>query len=112
MAWDANLDLQICLDYFAVITYVTDYYSKDDTGTLQYLKEAAKQFGRESLREKLNIIKNTFLNNRQMGEAEAIYRLLPNLHLKESNLATKFVPTGFPENRSKFLLKLNEEKDF
>ena len=58
LAWNANLDLQICLDYHAIITYITDYYSKDDTGTLQYLKEASKQFGRESLREKLNIIKN------------------------------------------------------
>ena len=93
LAWDANLDLQICLDYFAVITYITDYFSKDDTGTQQHIKEDAKQFGRASLREKLNIIKNTFLTHRQMGEAEAIYRLLPSLHLKESNLATKFVPT-------------------
>ena len=112
LAWDANLDLQICLDYFAVITYITDYFSKDDTGTLQHIKEAAKQFGRESLREKLNIIKNVFLTHRQMGEAEAIYRLLPSLHLKESNLATKFVPTGFPENRSKFLQKLNEDNEY
>ena len=112
LAWNANLDLQICLDYHAVITYITDYFSKDDTGTLQYLKEAAKQFGRESLREKLNIIKNVFITHRQMGEAEAIYRLLPSLHFKESNLATKFIHAGFPENRSKFLLKLNEQNAY
>jgi hypothetical protein len=30
-AWDGNMDIQVVLDYFAVITYVTDYYSKDDT---------------------------------------------------------------------------------
>ena len=33
-AWNGNIDLQICLDFFAVITYITDYYSKDDSGTL------------------------------------------------------------------------------
>ena len=26
-AWDGNMDIQIVLDYFAVITYVTDYYA-------------------------------------------------------------------------------------
>ena len=31
-AWNGNMDIQIVLDYFAVITYVTDYYAKDDTG--------------------------------------------------------------------------------
>ena len=33
-AWNGNHDLQICLDYFAVITYITEYYTKDDTGTM------------------------------------------------------------------------------
>ena len=30
--WDANMDIQITMDYFAVITYITDYYMKDDSG--------------------------------------------------------------------------------
>ena len=34
-AWNVNMDIQIVLDFFAVITYVTDYYAKDDTGTLK-----------------------------------------------------------------------------
>ena len=29
-AWNGNTDLQVCLDYFAVITYITEYYTKDD----------------------------------------------------------------------------------
>lgn len=24
-AWNANMDIQVCLDYFGVITYITDY---------------------------------------------------------------------------------------
>ena len=27
--WNANMDFQICLDYFSIITYITDYYTKD-----------------------------------------------------------------------------------
>ena len=29
--WNRNMDIQPVLDFFAVITYLTDYYSKDDT---------------------------------------------------------------------------------
>ena len=28
--WNANMDLQLCLDCYAVITYISDYYNKDD----------------------------------------------------------------------------------
>ena len=38
-AWNGNMDLQLCLDYFAVITYISDYYCKDDTGTMQMMQE-------------------------------------------------------------------------
>ena len=38
-AWDGNIDIQPCLDFFGVITYVTEYFSKDDTGTLEVLKQ-------------------------------------------------------------------------
>ena len=27
-AWDGNTDFQICLDLFAIVTYITEYYSK------------------------------------------------------------------------------------
>ena len=39
IAWDANHDIQPVLDFFAVITYVTDYWAKSDEGITQYLKE-------------------------------------------------------------------------
>ena len=37
-AWNGNMDLQVCLDFFQIISYITDYYSEDDTGTIEYLK--------------------------------------------------------------------------
>ena len=37
-AWDGNIDIQPCFDYFGVITYISDYFAKDDSGTLKYIK--------------------------------------------------------------------------
>ena len=44
-----------------------------------------------------------------MGHSEAIYRAIASLHLKESNLGTKFIPAGFPANRSKYLQAVHED---
>ena len=38
-AWNGNTDLQVCFDYFAVITYITEYYCKDDTGMMTKILE-------------------------------------------------------------------------
>ena len=51
---------------------------------------------------------NTFLTHRQMGEAEAYYKIFPNLTLKYSNVDTIFIPSDKKELRSKFLMKLDE----
>ena len=41
-AWDGNMDLQISLDFFEIVTYITQYYSKDDSGVVEYLKKAKR----------------------------------------------------------------------
>ena len=46
------MDLQLCLDYYALITYISDYYSKDDSDTMKHIKEAMKQAGNENLKTK------------------------------------------------------------
>ena len=111
-AWNGNSDLQMCPDYYSVISYIANYVTKDDSTTMEHLTQAAKEFGRESLKEKMNLMKNIFLTYRQMGEAEAIYRLLPSFHFKDSNLVAKFLSTGFKENRSRFLQKIHEDNKF
>ena len=42
-AWRANMDFQICLDSYAVGFYVTDYFTKPDSGETKKLKEALKE---------------------------------------------------------------------
>ena len=53
LAWNGNLDIQICLDFFAVITYITEYFTKDDTGTMEVLIEAVKSAENSDLKEKM-----------------------------------------------------------
>ena len=98
-AWNANMDLQVCLDFFQVVSYITDYYSKDDSGTIEYLKKAKKQMIDKNMPQQLRQMANTFLSHRRLGEAEAIYRVTPDMHLSESNVKCVFVQTGWPENR-------------
>ena len=43
-AWNANMDIQVCFDFFAVITYITEYFTKDESGTSGFLKLAAKKY--------------------------------------------------------------------
>ena len=108
-AWDGNMDIQIVLDYFAVITYVTDYYAKDDSGTMEIIKATLAQTDSKDLKERMRIIANTFLTHRQMGEAEAVYRLLPSMLLKKSNVACQWVSLGTKEERSSRWKKATED---
>ena len=43
-----------------------------------------------------------------MGESEAYYRIIPSMHMKDSNVKTVFAQTGF--NPSRYLEKV-EDKD-
>ena len=108
-AWNANLDIQIVLDYFAVITYVTDYYSKDDTGTMEVIKAALQQTDAHDVKEKMRVVSNAFLTHRQMGEAEAVYKLIPSMTLKQSNVACQWVTLGRKDERSKRWKKASEK---
>ena len=111
-AWDGNIDIVICMDYFGVITYITDYYMKDESGTLKFIENALENSIDDSIKSKLRLVKNTFLTHRQVGEAEAYYKLFPFLHLSDSNIGTVFILTGFPKNISRFLRQISqEEKD-
>ena len=105
-AWNGNMDFQLCLDYFAVITYISDYYCKDDSGTMQMLHEALRESSNENLKTQLQKVVSVFLTHRQMGESEAYFRILPSMHMKESNIKTVFAQTGFFPSR--FLEKVEE----
>ena len=58
------------------------------------------------------LLMNTYLMHQQMGEAEAVYKKLPDVHFKESNTTTIFVPNCPRSERSKFLLHVDEQSPF
>ena len=76
------------------------------------LIEVVKHSQCETLKEKMVLLMNSFISARQMGEVEALYKIFPSLHLKDSNVTTQFVPTSRKENRSKMLKKIGENEDY
>ena len=109
-AWDGNMDLQACMDHFAVMTYITDYYTKDESGMMQHLKDAKKEFRGKDRKELARYMAHKFLTHRQMGEAELMYRMLPSLYLSESNIACKFLAGGFPWDRTQMFRPVDKDK--
>ena len=63
--WNANMDIQPVLDFFAVITYVTDYWANSDEGITQHLKEAALNLKSEPNQlKRCRQMANTFITHR------------------------------------------------
>ena len=75
---------------------------------LECLLAALKENQNLSFKEKLKLMKDTFLTHRQIGESECYYRLLPHMHLSDSNLGTTFIHTGF--NKSRFLRRVEDDE--
>ena len=65
-AWNGNMDLQICLDYFSIITYMTDYVTKPETKTTEALKQVKKIKEQEkaSLKDLMQALIHTYLTHR------------------------------------------------
>ena len=110
LAWNGNIDIQVCLDFFAVITYITEYFSKDETKTMEIMKRVLDNNPDDETKEKMKKVASTFLSHRQIGEAEAFYKLLPDLLLKKSNVACQWLPLGPPEERFKRMKKAEENE--
>ena len=68
--------------------------------------EAVKEIKNKSSKDQLKVMRDVFLTHRSMGECELYYRLVPSMHLADSNLGTTFVHTGL--RKSKFLRKVED----
>ena len=88
-AWDGNMDLSICLDFFAIVTYITDYYTKTEPKMTKALQAAAKACQGKEWKDQVKTLAQTFLTYREASESEIIYRVMPHLHLSESNAQKK-----------------------
>ena len=111
IAWNANMDIQLALDPYAIVSYIVNYVSKDESGMTSFLKEALNDTGHLEVNKKLKALKEAYLTHRQMGASEAVYRVIPSMRLKDSNITCTFVTTGFPEKRSYMYKKVKDDND-
>ena len=93
-AWNGNIDFSPTFDFFEVITYITEYFTKDESGTVEAIKQVLDSNPDDNTKEKMKKVATTFLSHRQIGEAEAFYKLLPDLNLKNSNVTCQWAPLG------------------
>ena len=108
LAWNANMDIQLVVDPYAVISYIASYMNKDEKQTTPFLREALHASAGKEAREKLKALKEAYIGHRQVGASEAAYKVNPGLKMKDSNIACIFVVTGFPKNRSTFYRKVKD----
>ena len=110
-AWNANMDIQLAIDVYAIISYIVSYVSKDESGMTQHLQDALKAAKDKPFDQQMRILNTTYLDHREKGASEAFYLLNSNMKLRGSNIGTVFVVSGFPENRSLFYVPVSESED-
>ena len=102
-AWDSNIDISLVSDFYGAITYITDYWTKDSSGLTDVLTAAVKQLNKDDkLKKKCHELANTFISHRQIGEAEAYYKLFPRMNLTYSSVATTYIPTDAKKKGDSF----------
>ena len=111
LAWQANMDIQFAVDHYAIVTYIADYFTKDDSGLTQVLQKAVKDTKYTNDFDRLNYLKQVFFTHRQVNVCEATYRLIPGLNLKGSNVTCIFISSGFPGNRTVKLNRVCEDDE-
>ncbi|XP_057683515.1 uncharacterized protein LOC130910330 [Corythoichthys intestinalis] len=94
--WNANMDIQFVADAYACVVYIISYISKAEREIGLLLGNAQREAagGNVSAKEALKNLGSVYLHNRDVCAQEAVYRLTPNLHLKECSRKVVFVPTG------------------
>ena len=61
-----------------------------------------------NIQKQFRQIATVFLSHRRLGEAAALYRLIPYMHPSESNVKSVFGTTGWPESRYRFAKKVSD----
>nr|XP_022310999.1 uncharacterized protein LOC111116305 [Crassostrea virginica] len=107
--WDANMDIQFVLDPFSCIVYIVSYISKSERemGMLLRQTKIEAEEGNESARSTLKKIGSAYLNHREVGAQEAVYRVC-NLKMKECSRKVVFIPVG--ENTTRLTKPLSQLK--
>ena len=97
--WQANMAIQPVFNGYKAVTYMCSQFSKSEDKYSFVMKLAAQ----EAFDTKLylfNTMKNTLkadTSNRESSIKEAVYHILPELHLRRGFPGVQFVNTNLPE---------------
>ena len=106
--WDANMDLSPVKDFFAVITYITEYAFKPEPQEIE-MRRMLESVNDKTMEEKMKVVAQAFQDTREMGYSEAIYKLLPELLMTNSNVKKQWVCVGREEERTTRARKATKE---
>ena len=62
-AWDGNTDFQFCFDFFGIISYITEYITKDDTGVVKIMVNTLKAVDCKDIKDQMKLLMNTWIKN-------------------------------------------------
>ncbi len=97
-AWEANVDLQFCLDPYSVIVYLLSYMLKDENAMGDLLRRVSKEIKDEDIKKQMNIISAKFFGTREVcAQASAMNAL--SLKMFWKSRADVFVSTEPKESR-------------
>ena len=102
LAWQANFDVQYCVDPYGCIAYMENFIIKDEREMSVTLQNVIKEKQHCDWKEQLKACASAFLNAREVSAQEAVYRLL-SFPLFKSSFSTVFVPADLPSKRVTFL---------
>ena len=97
--WDGNMDLSPVKDFFGVVTYITEYAFKPEPQEME-MKRLLELVKDESMEKQMRVIAQAFQDTREMGFSEALYKLLPELVMTNSNVKKQWVCVGREEERT------------
>ena len=105
--FQANHDLQICIDQYSCAQYICGYLTKNEAGLSKLLKAVNEETTNLNQIGRLNALAAVLDKHREVSIQEAIYRLL-GLSMTKSSVIVKYLSTVHPHFRDG-LLKGNME---
>ena len=110
-AWRANMDIQITLDHYAVISYITDYLTKTENEMTMELLKTMTETREASSKEAMYHCIRTYFRSLEVGVSQCTYKVVSGMNLKASNVKTLFLATDYPQKRSSYWTPANEKKN-
>ena len=105
LAWQANMDIQLVFNEYKAVTYMCSYFSKSEDECSLAMRQAAKEAFENDLSnyKTMQGIVRAYVNKRECSDQEAVYHVLPELHLRKIFPGVCFANSNIPEECIKIL---------